>query len=119
MERPDRAPMADRAPGSFDCRREVALVMSAAIKKSRFDRIDIAGRMTRFLGEEITLSMLNAWTAKSRDEHVINFLRPIAFEQPTEQNALAILFAAKLTAQILYRNSALLSQCVRSEREPS
>ncbi len=91
--------------------------MSAAIKKSRFDRIDIAGRMTRFLGEEITLSMLNAWTAESRDEHVINFVRAIAFDQATEQNALATLFAAKLGGQILYGNDALLAEIVRIEHD--
>jgi hypothetical protein len=119
MARHDRAqtPVAEPAPGSLDCRREVALIMSAAIKKSRFDRIDIAGRMTRFLGEEITLSMLNAWTAESRDEHVINFVRAIAFDHATEQNALATLFAAKLGGQILYGNDALLAEIVRIEHD--
>lgn len=91
--------------------------MSAAIKKSRHDRIDIAARMTRFLGEEITLSMLNAWTAESRDEHVINYVRAIAFDHASEQKALATFFAAKLGGQILYGNDALLAEIVRIEHD--
>ena len=108
---------APATPGSMDYRREVALVMSEAIKKAPCDRIDIAARMTRYLGEEITLSMLNTWTAESRDEHMPNFVRAIAFDRATEQNALACFFAAKLGGQILWGKDALLAELVRMDRD--
>ena len=120
MARPDPIAIpaaAPAAPGSLDCRREVALLMSEAIKRSTYDRIDIAARMTRFLGEEITLSMLNAWTAESRDEHVINYVRAIAFDLATEQKALANFSAAKLGGQILWGKDALLAELVRLDRD--
>jgi len=120
MARPDPIAIpaaAPAAPGSLDCRREVALLMSEAIKRSTYDRIDIAARMTRFLGDEITLSMLNAWTAESRDEHVINYVRAIAFDLATEQKALANFSAAKLGGQILWGKDALLAELVRLDRD--
>jgi hypothetical protein len=108
---------APAAPGSMDYRRELALAMSQAIKQSVYDRIDVAARMSRFLGEEITVSMLNAWTAESRDLHIINFVRAIAFDRATEQHTLASLFAAKLGGQILWGKDALLAELVRLDRE--
>ena len=43
--------------------------MSEAMKNSGLKRYEIAGRMGELIGIEITESMLNAWTAESKESH--------------------------------------------------
>lgn len=43
--------------------------ISEAMKNSGLKRYTIAGQMTEYLGIEITESMLNSWTAESKEGH--------------------------------------------------
>ena len=71
------------APGSGACSIEIAHTMSQALDRCResgVDRERIAERMTYLLGEKVSVAMLNAYTAPSRDTHQINVERAIAFD---------------------------------------
>lgn len=106
-------------PGSVHCARGIAAAMSQAVKDSPHDRIEIAARMSRLLGEEITLAMLNSWTAESRDQHIPNFERAIAFDVATEVCALAKFHAAKCGGQFLLGKDALLAELGRLDQARS
>lgn len=104
---------ASTAPGAVNFSREIAALMSAALKGCPYDRIEVAARMSRMLGREVTLSMLNAYTAESHQQHVPSLERAIAFDLATEQNALARLYIAKLGGSILWGKEKLLADLGR------
>ena len=58
----------DPTPGSFDMSSAVRQGISEAIRRSGMKRWEIAGRMSELLGVEVTESMLNAWSAESRED---------------------------------------------------
>lgn len=108
------APLA--APGSMNLSREIAAVMSQALKDCPHDRIEVAARMTRLLGREVTLAMLNAYTAESRENHNISLERAIAFDAATEGYALGNFFAGKRGCRMLVGKDALLAELGRLDR---
>lgn len=70
-------------PGSCACSIEIAHTMSEAIEKCReagIDRERIVDRMSYLIGDKISVAMLNAYTAPSRETHQINVERAIAFD---------------------------------------
>jgi len=55
--------------GSLDIDSEFRAAVSRDIKKCPSSRYQIAARMSELTGQEITESMLNSWTAESKDRH--------------------------------------------------
>ena len=110
-------PTAPTAPGSLHCAREIAAVMAEAIKHSPYDRIDIAARMSRLLGEEISVTMINTWTAESKDDHMPNIERAIAFDVATGVNAIATYHAQKVGGLFLLGRDALLAEVGRLDQQ--
>lgn len=104
---------ASTAPGALNLSREIAAAMSAALKECPYDRIEVAARMSRMLGREVTVSMLNAWTSESHQLHVPSLERAIAFDLATETHALARFYAAKLGASLLWDKDKLLTDLGR------
>lgn len=102
--------------GAMSYSREIAHVMSAALKSSPHDRYEVAARMSRFLGREITLSMLNAYTAESHDSHNISLERAVAFDAATDGYALLSFFAAKRGCGLLKGKEALVHELGRIEQ---
>ncbi len=100
-------------PGSANYSREIACVMSQALKECPFDRPEVAARMTRLMGYEQTLSMLNAYTAESHTDHNISLERAIAFDTATESYALLNFFAAKRGCKVMVGKDALLAELGR------
>lgn len=97
-------------PGSYAFTREIAQVMSGALKDCPHDRVEVAARMTRLLGRDVSLSMLNAYTAESRDSHNISLERAIAFDAATEGYALLNFYASKRGCGISVGKEALLKE---------
>lgn len=101
---------APQTPGSMNYKREIAHAMSEALKKCPFDRYEVAARMSRSMGEEVTVHMLNAYTAESRDTHNISLERAIAFDAATEGYSLLKLHGDKRGCRILVGKEALLAE---------
>lgn len=55
--------------GSLQVQPALSLAMSRAIRDSGLSRYEIAGRMSELVGQDITKSMLDAWTAESKEQH--------------------------------------------------
>lgn len=101
------------APGSLACRVEISSTMSQALKRCAEDRFAVAATMSRLLGDEVSIHMLNAYTSESRDTHIPSLDRAIAFDVATGQQSLLRLFAAKSGATINVGEEALHAELGR------
>ena len=97
-------------PGSCSHSRAIAATMAGALKAFPGDRIEVVGRMTRLTGREMTLSMLNVYTAESNIDHNISLERAIAFDLATQSQALLKFFASKTGCSVLVGEDALLAE---------
>lgn len=67
--------------------------MKLALKECRHDRAVIADLMSDFLGEKISLAMLNAYVSPGRPTHVISVVRFAALVHVTKDRRLLELLA--------------------------
>ena len=67
--------------------------MALALKECPFDRGVIADRMSDFLGEKVSLAMLNAYVSAGRPTHVISIVRFAALVHVTKDRRLLELLA--------------------------
>lgn len=56
-------------PGSLNMGAQIRSGLAEALKNVPSKRWEVAGRMSDFVGAEITESMLNSWTADSKEGH--------------------------------------------------
>ena len=68
QESQKRAP-AEQDAGSMDIDRQFRAAISAALKQCPQSRWHVAARMSELTGQEITKTMLDSWTAESKDGH--------------------------------------------------
>lgn len=107
---------APTTPGAIHYSREIAAVMSEALKDCAHDRIEVSARMSRMLGREVSMSMLNGYTAESHDSHNISVERAIAFDAATDGHALLNFYAAKRGCRVMVGEDALLAELGKIER---
>ena len=55
--------------GSLDIDTEVRHLVSEELKGCPYSRYHVAARMSELTGTEITKSMLDSWTAESKEQH--------------------------------------------------
>lgn len=103
-------------PGSWNFRREIAVVMGDAIKACHKDRWQIAADMSRLIGREISANTLDKYTSEASEDHIPNLETAIAFDAATEQTALADFFARKLGCRVLPGKDSLLAELGRIEQ---
>lgn len=65
--------------GSFDIDQRLRELLSEGLRLCDVDRYEVAARMSRLVGREITKSHLDSWTAESKDGHNIPFKYVPAF----------------------------------------
>lgn len=71
---------AQPAPASMDYDKEIRHLLSAALKETKKSRFEVCARMSELIGHEITISMLNSWTAESREAWRFPLAYATAFE---------------------------------------
>ena len=65
-------------PASMDYGQEVAHLVGEAIKGADCDRYELASRMSRLTGKEVSKYMLDAWSSVARDAYNLPFyLAPV------------------------------------------
>lgn len=67
---------------------QISRVVAAALADNKGNREKIAQAMSDFLGERITLNMLNAYASQARDRHGITLPRFIALVHATRDRRL-------------------------------
>lgn len=110
----DMPPAPVSTPGGLSCRAEIASVMSDALKNH--DRFDVAAKMSKLLGREISKHMLDAYTAESREDHIPPLDTAIAFDLAVGSSALAELSARKVGAKLVFGKEALDAKLGKLER---
>ena len=107
------------APGSFNMTAEIRHSISEAIRKSGLKRWEIAGRMSELLGAEVTESMLNAWSAESREDRRFPAEYLAAFCHVTGDLTLLHRIASRLNCHVFETEQAVLAELgrIRWQRE--
>lgn len=100
---------------AIDLKVSIARAMSDALRKCEADRYEIAARISRTLGRDISKGMLDAYTAPSKDTHIPNLAFCIAFDAATRQNELLNLYAKLRGARALMGEDALRAELGRLE----
>lgn len=101
------------AAGSLHHGSEIRAIITQAVKESPFDRHEIAARMSRALGQTISKSTLDSWTADSKHQHRFPFEFVDAFEQATGSYALTNWLAEKRGGQFVVGREVLLAELGR------
>lgn len=93
-------------PGSQQFADDLCKALSDALKAAPCSRAEAASRMSELTGEDITLAMVNAWTARSHCRHRFPFEYAAAFEVATGSTALQTLLAARRGSLVLFGDQA-------------
>lgn len=56
-------------PGSLDIDRQYREVLSEALRRCTLSRYQVAARMSELVGQDITKTMIDSWTAESKEGH--------------------------------------------------
>lgn len=103
--------------GSLDYGTELRYVLSDALKKTPLSRHEIAARMSELTGQDISKSMLDAWTAESKTPWRFPFEYAAAFECACDTVCLQELLGRKRGCRILVGEDALLAEMGRLQHE--
>jgi hypothetical protein len=85
---------------------ELRAAISQALKDCTDGRPLVAARMSELTGDDISLHMLNAWSAESKEGHRFPLQYAVAFCVATDTLHLLELFARKLGALVLVGHEA-------------
>lgn len=103
-------------PGALDVGLAVRHLISDLIKASPLDRYDIAARMSKLLGHEITKHQLDAWTAESREGWRFPLEYLPAFEVAVETHQVTTWLADLRGCKVLVGKEALDAEIGKLER---
>lgn len=96
--------------GSLDYSTELRYALSDALKKTPLSRYEIAARMSELTGQDISKSMLDAWTAESKTPWRFPFEYAAAFEAACDTVCLQELLGRKRGCRVLIGEDALLAE---------
>ena len=99
--------------GSLDYSRELCHVLAEAITRSGKSRYALAALMSELAGHDITKSMLDAWTAESKEPWRFPFEFAAAFEVACGCTSLQELLGRKRGSRILVGEDALHAELGR------
>lgn len=105
--------------GSLDYSTELRYALSDALKKTPLSRYEVAARMSELTGQEISKSMLDAWTAESKAPWRFPFEYTAAFEAACDTRCLQELLARKRGTRILVGEDALLAEMGKIQQAKS
>lgn len=106
---------ADLTSPQIDLKVRIASEMARAMKGCEHDRYEVAMRMSRILGRDVTKNMLDAYAANSKDTHVPNLAFCAAFDAATNSHALLNLLAALEGCRVFVGEEALRAELGRLE----
>lgn len=89
------------SPGSLDYDLELRGLMSEALKKSPKSRYQVAAKMSELIGQEVSKSQLDAWTAESRESWRFPFVYGLAFEVALDSFCLTEFLARRRGVKIV------------------
>ena len=97
----------------------IARAVAATLRDAGVSRDEVAQRMSSYLGERVSCSMLNAYASEARREHAIPVTRLIALMHATGDRRLLQLIAEPLGWSVIERRHlpAIQKEAIREKRE--
>lgn len=102
-------------PASMDYGREVAHLVGTVLKDADGDRYEIAARMSRLMGREVSKYMLDAWSSESREAYNLPFYITPVLETACTTHLLSNWLADKRGGQLLIGREALNAELGKLE----
>jgi len=103
--------------GSFDIDRRFREAVSAVLKRCPLSRYQVAARMSELIGQDITKSMLDSWTAESKENHRFPAIFLPAFCEATGSSDPLKLLSSLVGVFMLPGPEALRAEIRRIEEE--
>lgn len=90
--------------------------MSEILKGSELDRYEIAARMSRLSGDDVSKNMLDAWSSPARTEHNLPLYRAPLLEEVCATHAMTDWLVHLRGGRVSYGREALDAELGRLER---
>lgn len=103
-------------PGNGNYAAQVSELVSELLKGSDLDRYEIAARMSRLSGDDVSKHMLDAWSSPARSEHNLPFYRVPLLEEVCECHVLTDWLVHLRGGRVAYGRDALNAELGRLER---
>lgn len=107
---------APELPGQMDYRAQVAHLVSEILKSSVSDRFDIAARMSRLTGKDVSKNMLDAYASDAREDHNLPLYLAPALETVCESHLLTAWITDVRGGRLLIGREALNAELGKLER---
>jgi len=105
--------------GSFDIDRQFREAISDALKRCPLSRYQVAAKMSELTGCDITKTMLDSWTAESKENHRFPAIYLPAFCEATTQREPLNILARLIGVFVMPGPEALRAEIKKIEEEIS
>ncbi|MCP1616604.1 hypothetical protein FBY21_1211 [Pseudomonas sp. SLBN-26] len=103
-------------PGQGNYSMQVSELVGEMLKASDLDRYEIAARMSRLSGDDVSKAMLDAWSSPARVDHNLPLYRAALLEEVCASHVLTNWLVSLRGGRVAYGRDALLAELGRLER---
>lgn len=107
---------APETPGTMDYRVTVAHLVGDMLRGAQGDRFDVAAKMSRLTGKDVSKNMLDAYASDAREDHNLPFYLIPALESVCESHALTAWLVDMRGGRLLVGREALNAELGKLER---
>lgn len=104
------------APGHGNYGATVSELVAEILKATDIDRYEIAARMSRLSGDDVSKNMLDAWSSPARIDHNLPFYRAALLEEVCDSHILTNWLVQQRGGRVAYGRDALNAELGRLER---
>ncbi len=104
-------------PGQGNSSVQVSELVGEMLKASDLDRYEVAARMSRLSGDDVSKAMLDAWASPARLDHNLPFYRAALLEEVCASHLLTNWLVSQRGGRVAYGRDALLAELGRLERQ--
>lgn len=103
-------------PGNGNYAAQVSELVSEILKGSELDRYEIATRMSRLSGDDVSKNILDAWSSPARADHNLPLYRAALLEEVCASHVLTNWLVNLRGGRVAYGREALDAELGRLER---
>ncbi|MCY1288840.1 hypothetical protein D9M68_744700 [compost metagenome] len=104
-------------PGQGNYSIQISELVGEMLKSTDIDRYEVAARMSRLSGDDISKGMLDAWSSQARIDHNLPFYRAALLEEVCASHLLTNWLVSLRGGRVAYGRDALLAELGRLERQ--
>lgn len=103
-------------PGNGNSAAQVSELIGEVLKGSDLDRYEVASRMSRLSGDDVSKYMLDSWSSPARVDHNMPFYRAALLEEVCSCHTLTNWLVEQRGGRVAYGRDALNAELGRLER---